>query len=306
MILFLGMPGQRVMWQKGGCFDDGQYYAVDVTWNDNENKDDAPYNRYLNVGEISLKEHDDEMDHTYCAEYVTWIPEIGREDYVPTDYDRTGLEHDENKVSLQVPENLQVVSHEDGKVAVTCDLVENATRYAFEIYSGDDGSLLAGPVLSFPLVSVEYGKYPSLEIRVRAEAVLDGIVYQSDWSEALYIDTNAEQDPDISSFREERPEAPGNVQITESTETTIYFSWDKVEGAEQYQVVLFKDAEYTQSWVGTYVTEPSAGFIKLQPGTMYYYGIRAMQIVDGEERYSDWNYFSHKSDGQAAAEAMSE
>lgn len=280
------------------CFDDGQYYAVDVTWNDNASNEDAPYNRYLNVGEVSLKAKDEEMEHTYCAEYMTWIPEISQGDYAPTDYDKTGSAQDENKIVLHAPENLQAVPYEDGTIAIVGDVVEKATGYVFEIYSGPENHLLASAVYGFPFMTVEYGGYTSLAVRVRAETVLDGVVYQSDWSEMLSVATNAGTEPDTGSLEAEKPDTPENVEITESTETTIDFSWDKVEGAEQYQVVLFKDAEYTQTWVSSYVTNPAAGFIKLQPDTMYYYGIRAMRIVDGEEHYSDWNYFSQKTSGQ--------
>ncbi|MCI8659150.1 MAG: hypothetical protein HFG54_02725 [Lachnospiraceae bacterium] len=65
--------------------DDGNYYAMDVCWNDNEHDDNNPYNKYVNVGEITLKATADrEESHTYSDKTALWTPVITQNDYSPT------------------------------------------------------------------------------------------------------------------------------------------------------------------------------------------------------------------------------
>lgn len=274
------------------CLDDGGYYAVDVTWNDNEDEDGEPGHRFLNVGEVSLKSLDSEKEHTYTDVYTTWIPGISQDDYVPTQYDRTGEDPDESVTLPGTPENLHVVSDEDGILGVMWNAVDHASGYTVEIYNSDGTKLLTSASFQNPYMTVRYGTRDLLAIRVRAEAVLDGEEYVSDWSEFLLADTSAVQEPESSESGQEDLHAPGNFAVTDVGTSYASFAWDRVEGAAQYQVVLFRDEEHSQTWVSSNVTDPAIKYVKLQPDTRYHYGVRAMKTVDGEDIYSDWGYFS--------------
>ena len=76
-----------------------------------------------------------------------------------------------------------------------------------------------------------------------------------------------------------------------------------MEGADQYEFVLFRDSQYTETWSNSFKTEPQAGYMKFHPDTTYYFGVRAMKTVDGKDYYSDWNYFSHKTPDEASGSA---
>lgn len=72
-------------------FDDGNYYAVDVTWNDNKDNDDEPYNGYFNAGEKTMKAGSEaNAAHTYRDNTGPWTPVISRDNCSPTNRDASG------------------------------------------------------------------------------------------------------------------------------------------------------------------------------------------------------------------------
>lgn len=273
-------------------YDDGNYYAVDVTWNDNKNDDNNPNNQYFNVGETTLKMGDGGV-HTYSARYMTWSPEISRDD-CPDGGQVSSI------TQLDMPKNLRVTSQEDGKIHVAWDPVEGAVGYDIEIFSGDKTKILVSQQLETSSVSLTYGSRDSMAVRVRAKAgngEADGV---SEWSEFLSIETEVKG--------ASRPEAitlgaPENVRAVKEEPRSLSFAWDPVEGADQYEFVLFRDSQYTETWSNSFKTEPQAGYMKFHPDTTYYFGVRAMKTVDGKDYYSDWNYFSHKTPDEASGSA---
>lgn len=177
-------------------FDDGNYYAVDVCWNDNDDDGDPYNNRYLNVGDADSKVRDGNGEsHTYSDSYVAWIPAVAKKSYSPTSADTSGSSSgaSEQKTTL---------------------------------------------------------------------------------------------------------DAPQNVKIIKDQAQSTSFSWDKVKGADQYQVAVFHDPQYQNIWVDCLLTNPTTGddgFTNLVPNSTYYYGIRAVKTVNGQEYYSQWTCFSHKT-----------
>lgn len=270
-------------------YDDGEYYAVDVTWDDNKKDDDNPHNRYFNVGEISLKALDNESaTHTYSDKYGPWTPAIAKNDCTPTNYDRTGS--NESTVQLDTPAGLQVESDKDGKIRITWDAVDKAAGYTIEIYEGDRSKMLVSTTVAGASAVINYGTHTSIAVRVRAEAASDGKESASRWSELLTADTKPAKTE--SAANAVKPDAPQNVKTMENKATSTSFSWDEVEGADQYQVMIFKDADYKETWQGSFVTKTAMACSKLQPETTYYYGVRAVKTADGKEYYSEWTYFS--------------
>lgn len=67
-------------------YDDGNCYATDVCWNDNDEDDDNPYNRYINVGEATLNASAAEKEsHVYSDTTRSWTPKIARSDCASAD-----------------------------------------------------------------------------------------------------------------------------------------------------------------------------------------------------------------------------
>ncbi len=272
-------------------YDDGNYYAVDVTWNDNENDDDNPNNGYFNVGETTLKDTDGGA-HTYSNEYVVWSPEISKIDCT---FQETSV-----AVTLGVPQNLRVDGDEDGKLHIAWDPVDEADGYRLEIYNGDMTNKLNSVLLDGSAAAITYRSNASMAVRVRAEGGAGDANKMSEWSEFLCTDTGAAQGSGANSIKLDKPE---NVKVGKDEARSTSFSWDPVEGADQYEFVLFRDSGYKETWSGSFGTEPSKSYRKLQPETTYYYGVRAMKTVDGQDYYSDWNYFSHKTPAESAVSA---
>ncbi len=194
-------------------YDDGNYYAVDVTWNDNKNDDNNPNNQYFNVGETTLKMGDGGV-HTYSARYMTWSPEISRDD-CPNGDQVSSI------TQLDMPKNLRVTSEEDGKIHVAWDPVEGAIGYDIEIFSGDKTKILVSQQLETSSVSLTYGSRDSMAVRVRAKAgsgEADGV---SEWSEFLSIETEVKG--------ASRPEAitlgaPENVRVVKEEPRSLSFA----------------------------------------------------------------------------------
>lgn len=94
---------------------------------------------------------------------------------------------------------------------------------------------------------------------------------------------------------------PENITVITDESTVTSFSWDPVEGADQYHVALFLDDTCKEIWVDSMLrnTSTGEGFSSLQPGSTYYYGVRAVKTVSGVNHYSDWTYFSHTTPSRA-------
>ena len=268
-------------------WDDGSCYVVDVLWNENHQDNNSPKRTYFNVGEVSAKAGDNERaQHTYGADVASWAPALSQEDYIPSEYDLTGSNG--NADPLAAPQNLRTLGDGDSEqIPVGWEPVDGAAKYTVEVYSGDQKTLLMSKSFEASDISIQFGSYSSLAVRVRAE---NGERF-SDWSEFLVVNTKAEAPQPTPPSVTLAP--PQNITITKDEPESTHFSWDPVDGADQYQVILFKDAGHTETWLSGFRTNAAMGYKKLQPGTTYYHGIRAMKTVDGKDYYSDWTYFDH-------------
>lgn len=66
-------------------FDNGNYYCVDVCWNNEDGSSTGYSNDYLNVGEADSKNSDFAVIyHTYQTGYENYIPAIAADSYIPT------------------------------------------------------------------------------------------------------------------------------------------------------------------------------------------------------------------------------
>ena len=182
-------------------FDDGNYYAVDVCWNDTDNSS-IPYKTdYLNVGESYLHKSDYTREcHTYSDDVAAWIPAIAKDSYVPTVDDLgTDVTPPQN---IQISEKISVLlSRKYSQLNFSWDGADDSyTSYEFEVYN-DAGytkqtthrSLKQRSTLISTL-SLETTYY----FRIRAVKEIDGEKYYSEWVSFSYTtgaDTGSSPSP---------------------------------------------------------------------------------------------------------------
>ena len=116
-------------------------------------------------------------------------------------------------------------------------------------------------------------------IGIRAVKTVEGQDYYSDW---VHLTVPAAIGVEV----------PQNVRVTDVDATSFHLAWDAVEGIEQYEYALFKDAEYKERWGDLKrIANQRTGY-KNTNGGEYYFGIRAVKTVEGQDYCSDWVYLT--------------
>lgn len=84
--------------------------------------------------------------------------------------------------------------------------------------------------------------------------------------------------------------APQNIKATPQTTSTVKISWDKVAGANYYQVYRATSINGKYSLLGVYDSSTTSSISKqLKSGTTYYYKVRAYRWVGGKRVYSSFS-----------------
>ncbi len=96
-------------------------------------------------------------------------------------------------------------------------------------------------------------------------------------------------------FTEDVPEptvlaAPENVSVTGTTTTTVSLSWDRVESADEYEVI--RDGQVIDSTSSTSFTDEG-----LEEDTTYLYAVRAKNATETSEESAEVAATTKKSDG---------
>ena len=166
------------------CFDDGNYYAVDVCWNDTDSGS-VPYdNRYLNVGDAESKARDGSREsHTYEETYSAWIPAITADSYVVKDSDVAGP-----SFVPAAPSNIHVTSTGEDTAAITWDPVEGASGYQVCLYK-DSAYSEIGTTVNCATEATLSQIRNTLYIGVRAVMNVNGEDVCSDWVNFSYTHT---------------------------------------------------------------------------------------------------------------------
>ena len=188
---------------------------------------------------------------------------------------------------MSAPQNITITKDEPTITRFSWDPVEGAEQYQIILFkdaehtetwlSGFQAKTSMGYQKLQPGKTYYYG--------VRAMKTVDGKGYYSDWTYFKHTTPKEDAQPTLA--------APQNITITKDEPTVFHFSWDPVEGAEQYEVIMYEDAERTEILLSGFRDQPTKGYESMTPGKTYYYGIRAVKTVDGEDLYSDWAYFKH-------------
>lgn len=277
-------------------FDDGNYYAVDVCWNDRD-LSSLPYkNDYLNVGEeIMYATNSRKESHTYQDKYASWIPAIAKESYVPTG--------DEEPIQLAAPQNFRAAEAGTTSITLAWDEASGAERYEVIMFKDASrsktwhSSYPSGTTVTFGPPYIELQPDTSYEFGIRSmNRSLAGTLY-SGW--AYLSVTTAADDSTTSQIA-----APLNFRATASGEDEVMLEWDPVAGATVYEKCAYTDATYTQILGNNrHVSSADKGttfyWTGLTAGSAYYLGVRAGKEVNGETVYSDWTNitYTHTPDG---------
>lgn len=276
--------------------DDQNYYCVDVCWN----ATGGDKLGYLNVGDATSKARDGEQEsHVYSHPEAKWIPAISPTDYQPTEYDIKG-----DKVLVDKPDPLQITILDDGEhdngLLIDWPDVKDVKEYEFAIFANSSYSeiMVTSKGERAKRVDESQAKVWNLEPEkvyyygVRAVKTVDGKEYYSDWN---YFSERLD-----SVWDEERQlSKPAGVTVADDPEnpgTGANISWNPVTAAGQYEFALFKDSTHDELWKSWNKTRAGIGLINLKNDQTYYYGIRAVKTVDGEDYYSNWTYGSFQLD----------
>lgn len=283
-------------------FDDGNYYAVDVCWNDRD-LGNMPYkNDYLNIGEKIMEATNSRKEsHTYQKEYAAWIPAIAKESYVPT--------ADDARIQLAAPQNFRATEVGPSRIRFEWDTAAGVSEYEIAMFKDAGQPEILDSRCT--LTSITYKTYmiklmpdTSYEFGVRSmDRQSEESTLYSDWvylTVTMAADGSMAEDDSAAS----QLAAPLNFRATASGEDKVMLEWDLVPGATVYEKCVYTDATYTQI-LGNYLDVSVADkgttsyLTGVTAGSTYYLGVRAGKEVNGETVYSVWTNitYTHTPDG---------
>lgn len=210
-----------------------------------------------------------------------------------------------NGVQLSKPANFAAAVDPDDpdQCVFSWDAVEGAEKYRFALFTDETYQTImtssSGKLYSWDEEDLEIviGPFDPDEMcycGVQAVKTVDGKEVCSDWTYLMFqFDSLAGKLGQLAK--------PENLMVTKDEENAerCIFTWDAVQGAEQYQFARFTDNTYQtimtsskgelQSW------DANGTSISLKPfraDRTYHYGVRAVKTVDGQKVFSDWAYTS--------------
>ena len=284
---------------KNGChawnvvhFDDGNYYCVDVCWNDTDDSARPYRNDYLNVGENDLWKVSSRGEcHTYSDDVASWIPAVAEESYVPTDSDTSVT-----PAKPAAPANVKTVYTGETTATTSWDPVPGATSYGICVYTDATFTeIMEGALYSDPADEGTESGWTGVRagatyyFGVRAEKTVGDTTVCSDWVNHAYTHT-----PESTVTLD----APADIAVMRAQANLLMLSWTAVEG-ETYTCEVFQDPEYTKmAFSEDNFSKGLAAFTNemIQPGVTFYVRIRAVQ----GNNVSDWVYYTTTIPGDSA------
>lgn len=285
-------------------FDDGNFYAVDVCWNDTDSEP-AYKHDYLNIGEAIIQASNSRKEaHTYGEDLAAWIPAIAKNSYVPTSADY-GIE-------LTAPQNVQV-TEDANNLYFTWDEVPNADRYQFETYRGDDYSDFSNFMGSDSLTQPKCTRLKKADdpskrpqelapgttyyFRIRAIHEADGKSLYSDWT--CVPVTTASDDSSQGADDGMKLAAPTDIRAQSIYTTHALISWSPVSDATGYDVYVYEDENHSGEPQTMQVpAKRTLDLRDLKKGTTYYLIIRSVKEENGQTIYSDWVEYAYTHAGR--------
>ena len=266
-------------------FDDGNYYAVDVCWNDGGV--DPPYSsEYLNVGEeIMTKSNSRNESHTYSEYYAAWIPAIAKGPYIPT----------KEELDLDAPQNVRTDAFSAASILLSWDAVPDASKYRIERYEDSTHTKVA----EFTTTEKHTCSFDKLQP--------DTTYY---FGVCACLPATRESYSDWTYFSQKTGPDEGSTQpVMDNPFEKLYTKWSGTDKARTtwsaladlarggtYEVCQYTDSTYTEMAEG-YPRKSKADknhiWTGLESGKTYYFGVRVVKTLGGKTTCSHWMKFSY-------------
>lgn len=275
----LGIDSLRAYNQSHGWnavkFNDGNYYFVDVTWNDLDNGYSEYMEKYIGFGKDSAAVFDSEVvsnlgSHDLIPSVENWLPAISKGDYKVSASDLSS--------GLYAPE-LNVALTGDGKsVVFWWDAVSSAVSYEFQISYKSDFSFIGNESTLDTGRRECYYQVPDVNDTYYARIrMIDSRGNKSGWATVSYNKNN----PVTTT-----PKSPRNAKgVLNAGGAGVTFTWDSVSGAEEYQVQISYDSKFTNPIEKTVSSNNNSVSVEIPDDINAVY-FRVRTVKDG--KYSGW------------------
>lgn len=263
--------------------DDGNWYGVDVTWNDTLG------DRYLfNSGSDSFYSLDNSSEqHVYDDTCEAWYPVMATSNYSPNTYDLTGEYYDTDVYRFDRPYNVRHYEPATGVYRLTWATISGASYYDIEIY---ENGVLTGitSVSTNNIRFVNLNLANNVVVKIRACGTIDNTIGYSDWTSYEF-----EYTPPAESEVPEEPEeivvsTPANLTYIPNSDNSVKILWDEVDYVSGYEVYVYNDAAYSDLLTSTAISSNVLFLRSLADSMTLYVRVRAFSTVDSDTYYSDW------------------
>ena len=182
-----------------------------------------------------------------------------------------------------VPTGLMVSETTETSITWTWNAVEGATGYQVqvsmdEMFTDEDATALT---VEPTFTAVDLMPETSVYLRVRAGIVTDPTdlttAILGEWTTHV---TGMSAMPPPPPPAPEAPAVPTGLMVSETTETSITWTWNAVEGATGYQVQVSMDEMFTDEDATALTVEPTFTAVDLMPETSVYLRVRAGIVTD--------------------------
>lgn len=251
-------------------FGDGNYYFVDVCWNDLDNEKVCDEG-FIGVREdYALYRDNGTRAHVLNGKSTAYGPSIPKEDY-----------KGDSSAEISAP-SLRVGGSGSSLVKVEWDAVPGAQKYEYSVFDSV-ATYVSKNVTEENFIHVSIpDRAGSMEVKVRAVTSENG---RNDYSQYSQITVS----PDGSG---DKPDKPANVR-TERTEQSFRVLWDKNSDYEWQFICYGEDATLTKIWQD-YATEYNAvGWVSWLPEKDNYFAVMSVKRSGNTEIYSDPVYFKY-------------
>ena len=196
---------------------------------------------------------------------------------------------------LSAPANVKAEPKSYNSVQVTWDEINGADNYqVYRSVDKDGNYVLLGTYEKnvTSMISQQLSCGTTYYYKVRAYALENGKKYYSDYSQ---IDSAT---PILS--------APQGVTAKGRSYNTVDIGWNKVEGAQYYQVYRSTSTNGKYALLGTYDEKTTSSVSrKLACGTKYYYKVRAYRWSGGERVFSGFSNIANATPMLSAPQGVS-
>ena len=257
----------------------------EITWDEVENANGYEIYASLENGEFinlcsvissKVKVINMNKDYIYNIKIKPFMEISGQKIY-GTLSDTAILKYDENKdVNISKVTNL-TVNVTEGKAELKWDKVENADGYEICVdIAGKQEAVYGVNYNNATLENLTEGF--TYNAKVRAYKYVDGKKIYGNYSNSVSM-----------KYEEEKIEKPDKVTgvTVDLPDDTGTFNWNKVEGADGYELCIYRPGVGNTLYTTTETTYTMRGFTDYEYN--YNIRIRAYKIVDGKKEYGEYS-----------------